>query len=299
MQTQTYESILELLDSGIERCSRIGLSEMVSKSRFMQYRQWLTDLIRIVRSPAQGALAHKSREHLIQHADEYRASLVESTEFGDVMEYLADVDKGVLRPKLEDVLRGPFLPKDEDPNSNLSRNVLFELRLASVLKRAGFSVQLSVHPDVKCSIDSTTVFFECKRTYSENKVARRIDAAGAQLSKNIKAYGTRDTLGMIVISVGKLFSREQKPIPAENDRAAMKSMDAWLMQVVNGSGEESWAKFEDSKLIAGILFHLNGVFENAETGRYDLAQWWIGVRFPKSNGTVVDKLAGSLTALSK
>lgn len=298
MQTQTYESILERLDRGIGLCSRIGLSEMVKESRFTQYRQWLTDLIRIVHSPAQGALTSTHREHLIQHADEYRASLVESAGFGDVMEHLNDVDKDILRPKLEDILRGPFLPKGEDHTSNLSRNVLFELRLASVLKRARFLVQLAVHPDVRCSIDSTTVFFECKRPYSENKVARRITEAGAQLLKNVKAYGPPDTLGMIVISVAKLFNREQKPIPALNDKAAMKSMDESLMNVVNGS-KESWRKFEDTKAIAGILFHLDGLFENAETGRYDSAQWWIGVRFPNSNGTVVDKLAESLTALSK
>jgi hypothetical protein len=45
--------------------------------------------------------------------------------------------------------------------------------------------------------------------------------------------------------------------------------------------------------------NLNGVFQNAETGRYDVAQWWIGVRFLNSQGTVVDRLAESLTALSK
>ena len=299
MPTQTYESILERLDRGIEHCSRIGFAELVKESRFVQYRQWLADLIQIIHaSPPQGSVARETREHLTQRADEYRASIVESAEFGEVMEYLNDVDKDVLRPKLENILRGPLLPRDEDSNSNLSRNVLFELRLASVLKRAGYSVELSVHPDVRCSIDSTTLFFECKRPYSEAKVARRIGDAGAQLLKNIKAYGTADTLGLLVISVAKLFSRDQSPKLALNDKAAMESMDEWLMQVARGS-RESWGKFEDSKAISGILFHLSGVFRNAESERYDVGQWWIGVRFPSSRGTVVDKLVESLTALSK
>lgn len=141
------------------------------------------------------------------------------------------------------------------------------------------------------------MFFECKRPYSESKVARRIGDAGAQLLKNIQAYGTADTLGLIVISVAKLFSPDQSPKRVSNDQAAMKSMEAWLLQVARGS-KDSWGHFEDSKVIAGILFHLSGVFRTDKTERYDVGQWWIGVRFPNSHGTVVDKLAQSLTALS-
>lgn len=115
----------------------------------MQYRKRLERLIEIVRRRREGGLPRELAEEVERDQAEYLAALAESTHFGDVMQHLQDLGPTVLRPKVHEVLKGPILPRDEDPESTRARNTLFELNLAGHLKRAGLIPQLGEHPDVK------------------------------------------------------------------------------------------------------------------------------------------------------
>jgi len=295
--TERYEVILQRLDTALNRCSDLGLGEMVNNSRFSQYRRWLEKLIGIVRKTGPTGINHELRDEILKHKAEYLASLVESMEFGEVMQHLSQMDRDVLSSKLVDVLQGPFLPRGENATSNKSRNTLFELNLAALLKRAGFSPELPPHPDVRCCVAQTPLFFECKRPFSGKKVEKRIKEAGKQLENDIRDCGTADTYGVVAISFAKLFSPSQIPIPILNEQIARQFMDSWLMDVAERT-KNAWGRFQQSSAIGCILFHLRGIFENAANGRFDVGQWWLGVQFPGPKGLFVKDLSRALTALT-
>lgn len=294
--TVTYESILERLETALQRCNELGLGEMARRSRFAEYSESLRRLIKIVRAPRDIRFSPEKTQELSQHKAKYLASVVESMEFGDVMQHLHDVDNGIFISKLTDVLKGPFLPKDENAASNRSRNTLFELKLAVLLKQAGFKPELGDHPDVKCSIDDTCLFFECKRPASEKKALKRIKEAGSQLGENIEGYGTSKTPGLIVISFAKLFNPDHQAIPIVNQPTARQLMDSWLNGVASVT-RSAWGRFEQSQSIAAIMFHISGVFTNAASTGFEFGEWWLGVQFHGPHDRIVTRMADALKAL--
>jgi hypothetical protein len=99
----------------------------------------------------------------------------------------------------------------------------------------------------------------------------RIKEAGKQLENDIRNYGTADTYGLVAISFAKLFSPSQIPIPILNEQIARQFMDSWLVDVGQKT-TKAWGRFQQSRSIACILFHLRGVFENMATGRFEVGQ---------------------------
>lgn len=78
-------------------------------------------------------------------------SLVEATAFGDIfpgIKIWAAQSPEILRQKLQAVLTGPLLPKDESPTSNVARNTMFELELGSRLLRMGGDVRIDGPSDL-------------------------------------------------------------------------------------------------------------------------------------------------------
>ena len=82
-----YELILQRLDTALNCCSDFGVGEIAKNSRFSQYRQWLEKLIEIVRKPPTEGINRELRNEILKHKVEYLASLVESMEFGEVMQH--------------------------------------------------------------------------------------------------------------------------------------------------------------------------------------------------------------------
>lgn len=110
--------------------------------------------------------------------------------------------KGV-EEKLNQVVGGrDFAALDKDSSS---RNTQFELRIASYLCQAGYSVDMSNLTDVVATHDRTTYFVECKRVTSFGALNKRLKEARKQLRNRLK----RSTLvprnfGVIAIDVTKV-----------------------------------------------------------------------------------------------
>jgi hypothetical protein len=293
--TETYELILERLEKALQRCDELGLGEMAKRSRFDKYRESLKALIKIVRAPQDIRSLPETNQELSKHKIEYMASLIESIEFADVIQNLQD-DNEIFVSKLKHVLRGPFLPNDENAVSNRSRNTLFELKLAVLLKQAGFKPKLGDHPDVKCLVDDTNLFFEYKRPASEKKALKRIKEAGLQLGENIERYGTSKTPGLIVISFAKFFDPDHQAIPIVNQSTARQLMSSWLTNVQRGT-RSAWGRFEQSQSIAAIMFHISGVFTSSASAGLEFGEWWLGVKFHGSHDRIVTRMAEALKAL--
>lgn len=282
----TFEEVLSRLEAGLAIASEVGLAREAEESRFSRYREDLQRLVDLVRRRREGALTkNQFAAAVLERPLEYIVALSEGVQFGDILDQLADAEPTILKRKLRDTMRGPLLPSDEDANSNHARNTLFELALAARLKRAGFQPTLEEkRPDVTCRIDNRLFGFECKRVFSEAKVAERIVQASESLRSELEARGPDAGSGVIVISVAKLLSPAQVPFRIQSQEAAMHLLDRWL-EAIGADTKKVWAPRIHSGPVVGIMFHVSAVFENDQRARFDVGEWWLGV-FDRENEAV-------------
>jgi hypothetical protein len=90
-------------------------------------------------------------------------SLAEATELVDTFENLRGLDCGILREKLSTALDGPYRMKDETRTSNIARNTMFEMHVASRLMMRGVDVRLTSTADLSCPIGGCMIYVQCKR----------------------------------------------------------------------------------------------------------------------------------------
>ena len=177
-----YEELLHELDAAFSWLDKIGLGERLKKSRFTEYHAYINRLCTIIStSESFESLSGETKEELKAKHLEYLLSLTESMEFTDCIEYLETCDEKVARYKVEKILDGPFMPLDEDQNSNEAWNTLFEINLASKLHAVGLEPSLSMSPDVQVEIAGKAVLIECKRPLAEKAIVTGIKRAREQI----------------------------------------------------------------------------------------------------------------------
>jgi hypothetical protein len=144
------------------------------------------------------------------------------------------------------------LPTEEDENSNQSRNVLFELSIASKMWRVGLTPELGEHPDVSCVVDQKLLLIECKRPMSVRSAKYLVTKARRQLLREIKKQppGTR---AVIALSLSKALNRGETLFAYDDEAQARRALDQHLLKA-SESFRESWEQLPND--IIGVLFHV-------------------------------------------
>jgi hypothetical protein len=98
-----------------------------------------------------------------------------------------------------------------------SRNLLFELLVASRFQLAGYDIDFDEKTDVVARRDGITVRVECKRLASEKKLRTRIDEAADQLSKaSTKVH--EKVVGLIYVDVSScIVESVQREVDTHDD----------------------------------------------------------------------------------
>jgi hypothetical protein len=111
-----------------------------------------------------------------------------------------------LRDRLERVLSGTGALKQETPETGAPRNFLFELVMASTLKRAGYYVHLDRIEDVYFEISGIPCFMECKRVHSQRKLGERIGLAADQIRMRCDSSQDSRARGIVAVDISKLLN---------------------------------------------------------------------------------------------
>jgi len=265
MRTVSFVAVLDRLNEAIDFCTQVGLD--ARQSRFFRYRERIAELL--------GALS--LRPLSLQRPDyEYVVPLCEATEFGDAVEVLKHGDIESLRGKLRAVLKGPFLPIDEDDATSLSRNTLFELTVAARLTRAGFHAVIGDSPDVSCSLQGKDLLFECKRVASASKIRTRIKEAEKQLRDDLTRArpGSR---GAIAVSVSKVLNPGDKFLAAE-DEASLRREFRRRVEDVAERVRPRWAKYQGTDIVV-VWFSAITPSLVREPGMYVVSQQMVSHSF--------------------
>ena len=130
---------------------------------------------------------------------------------------LLETSEQVVRRKLNDVVRMPLRMLDEssDAGTNLGRNTLFELRLATRLASAGYSpILYAKHPDILIPTDGFDYPIECKRVFSSKSFENLSYEAIRQLEE--RSLNDRNRLGIVAVSITRHFHKGDKKLYAES-----------------------------------------------------------------------------------
>ena len=138
-------------------------------------------------------------------------SFFEMSQIVSLNDYLSDERaKGFLETIKKAVYGGAFRDKIESADKDAARNYLFELSVASDLRKTGMDIGLSSRADI--TIDSLKAIVECKRVHSVNKIISRVKDAIDQSKEDIPHEGS---LFVFVDITGALDS--SKSIMAVNE----------------------------------------------------------------------------------
>jgi hypothetical protein len=289
MERLTYEKILQDLDYFLQLCMSIGLWEKVEQGRFIQYRREIVALMDAI----------KTRSHLGQdeaQRHKYLVTLMEGAEVSLLLPYLQQCEPSALFLKLKACLdlKAPIMPRDEDSDSNLARNIQFELFLASTLWQSGFPPVFG-EPDLKCRVDDRQFFFACKRLFSPSlrQLRRRIGEAAEQIRKSRSIALLPGTRGIIAVSLSRVFNPSQAVQPILNEQQGRQELATWLMNKANEvrydtDGTDTWELLSHKKIV-GILFYVASVFEDFEADCFSPGRYFLG--FPLTRESSPDDIA--------
>lgn len=174
----------------------------VAVTRLRQYKECIDELASHYRG---GTLDTTQFQRDFPHQV---TALSEAAEVMRIHRGLADLYSSNLKDKITFVLSGKDgrpSPSDFDP----SRDIAFELLLASRCHRAGLEIDIGVKADLVVHFAGIELFLECKRLKSAGKTDKRIKHALKQLHTRYKsAQSPISARGLIALSITDLANPE-------------------------------------------------------------------------------------------
>ncbi len=221
MERVTWEGIGAGLDEAFDFCRGLGLELQVERSRrFQEHRACLAELTAALRSGGLDA----ARD--LFDRDRVRAfpAVTEGAELAGSLPFLRTVPRDIISRKLAVILRGSPRSTDEDPKTNRARDVLFELTMASTLRRAGLTPELG-EPDIRCWVDRRAVYVACKRPVSRLGARQAYTDALAQLAAVLRSapVGAR---GIVALSITRFVNPGDRVFVHERDAIGKARLSA-------------------------------------------------------------------------
>ncbi|MGU9821045.1 hypothetical protein [Pseudomonas sp. LF090] len=130
----------------------------------------------------------------------------EVAEIVRIYEGLGEQSDPSLTVRLKNALKGQELYVLDSENRS-GRDFSFELSTAAKFVRAGLTVDFGHDADLKVKMDGFTLFVECKRLKSIQKIQKRIKEGLSQLHKRyVKSEQPSTARGLLALSIGKTIN---------------------------------------------------------------------------------------------
>ena len=251
MDIQSYDELLSKLQEAMKFCHAVGLNRAPITSRFAVYEDRVRRLHELSTRFQSGQLSVQEQTNLRTELSENVFTLVEVLEFVNVIPYLRSQPENIVRWKLRNVLMGPSRPLMEDQNSNVARNTLFELNLASKLSRAGLDTSLEASSDICCIVKDRRVLIECKRPFSNKSIVKNVRVADKKLHHSL-ASAPAGSRGVIAVSFSRIVNPKDFILQYSDEDSAKHYLEDLIDEQVLKVPHKSPL----GKKIIGLLFHV-------------------------------------------
>ena len=158
------------------------------------------------------------------------------------------------RGKFKEMLVGPLLPWDESSTKNNihGRNILFELEMAAVFKRAG--LKITDYDDVSFNFKKKQFNVQCKRIHSPKSVTANISNAVDQITKRMKDSNTK---GLICLSIDKISDKEGCVLETEKHESVGPSLEKICGDFISNQ-RKNWQNLVNINVL-GTLIVINAI----------------------------------------
>ncbi|HED00161.1 MAG TPA: hypothetical protein ENN18_07245 [Proteobacteria bacterium] len=249
MKRQKYQDILKSLSELDHWLSNLGIRIQYDRlHRHLQNIRYLAELV------------DTKNTHKLSNDQKIKISwsLVEATEFQDIYPVIRNYSSKhpeLVKQKVKDALKGPADSNSESTSSNIGRNTVFELNLATRLMAKNIPVRLSKNPDILCSINGRDIFIQCKRPFWEKNIPVNISCAKSQLTRDLNQAETRtSSRGIIAISISRALNKGDMLFIGRGEANMLERLTDDVESLGN-KYKRTWSKIVDTRII-GILFHI-------------------------------------------
>lgn len=247
MKRQKYQDILKSLSEFDKWLSTLGIR--IRHDRFHRHLQNIHYLAKLVDTGNTHKLSDDQKNKISW-------SIVEATEFQDIYPVIRNYSSEhpeLVKQKVKDALKGSSYPNSESTSSNIGRNTIFELNLATRLMAKNIPVRLNKNPDILCSINGRDIFIQCKRPFWEKNIPLNISRAKFQLTRDLNQAET-SSRGIIAISISRLLNKGDM-LFVGRDEAHMLERLTDDVESLGNKYKRTWSKIIDTRIIE-ILFHI-------------------------------------------
>ncbi|EPI2816195.1 hypothetical protein ACS0KV_003412 [Vibrio alginolyticus] len=193
-----FEELLALYEDVCNWFDELGFS--YTRHRYGVYKKHLENFLRMAEEKA----FPKDKKDLLTFKAGFDSAYIEVHEIIRVYNGLKNIESSEFLEQIKKVASGREIRQKEGDDQ--ARDFLFELSIAARFIKAGYSVSLTGVCDVVVDLGANgTLFVECKRIKSQNKIAANVKKANKQLIKRIKAAKTSKVRGLVAINVTDLL----------------------------------------------------------------------------------------------
>ncbi|MGD0820980.1 MAG: hypothetical protein ABSA71_09565 [Desulfomonilia bacterium] len=212
-------------------------------------------------------LAHYYRNGTLDTAQFKRDFPYQVTALSEAMELmrihrgLSDLYSSDLKDKIKFILSGKE-GRSSASNFDPSRDIAFELLLASRCRRAGLRIDIGDKADLVVYYNGIEIFLECKRLKSFDKVNKRIKEALKQLHSRYKtAQSPASARGLLALSITDLINPEHGLIIGSTVQEIGLLLDRHVDSFIF-KNKNVWQNTSDQRSIGAFIeFSTPGIIE--------------------------------------
>lgn len=257
-----YEGLLSGLKIKVKKLTQDHKIIIPTNSWYFESITILESLIFAIKNKKYVGIKEKDDEYLLKNFTSL-AFLKQLLTTLEAIDYLTDENLEVFLSKIKLVFQAPLLMINEDLNTSLGRNTLFELSLFSKFISKGLNARLhrDHHPDISVLVDKRLYVIECKRLYKPETLLKNTKLAIKQLKKySLVSSRPEDGIiinGIVAISLNRYIHKGNKYFEAKSESSAEERIYFEMQRIFDENKDELVKMFPIN--IPVILFNYDDI----------------------------------------
>jgi hypothetical protein len=201
-----FEDVIDMYGEVCDWFNELGFS--YSKHRYGLYKRHFDKFIDMAKKSS----TLDDKDELIKFKRQFDNAYIEVNEIIRIYNNLKSINSSEFIEQIKIIVSGQEFRANSD--NDQARDFLFELSVACRFIKAGFPVSLTGICDVVVDLGiDGTLFVECKRIKSENKIDKNVKKANKQIIERVQLHKSSKVKGLVAINVTDLLPKTNMLFP--------------------------------------------------------------------------------------